>query len=512
MSSSFKDFVFNDKKNRTILLIALGCIVIQFSIFKYMYPFASYIYDSFSFIKAADKNLAINTHPIGYSKFLRLYSVFTHSDTALVAFQYLCIQASALFMLFSIFYFYNPGNVAKFVLLGFIVFNPLFWHLANLVSPDCLLASLSMVWFALLLWIIYRPGMKIIFWHAIVLFITFTFRSSALIYLFIAVIAFGLSKLPLRKKMIGIGWGIFFCGLFVCYTNYEHKKLTGYWQFSPFSGWLMANNAMYAYRYVDSADRKPVPTKLKALDNMIREYFDSTRNPQIYPAEAIIAGTHYMRSPYMTLPKYSKKLFVSGKDSAANEFKKWATIGPFYRNYGLRIIKQYPWYFARHFAWPNALNYYMPPVEALEHYNSNSSAVTPEVKAWFRYASVNVKTRVVHGKAWIIGFYPVFCGTINVVMFFALFYYVMLKGWRRTPFFNKIIVLGSTVWLLVALFTIVTSSAALRLQVFPVLVTTTFALLLIDWMVQLMKSMKQATKSTVHDALEMKEELPQAII
>ncbi|MBO9565799.1 MAG: hypothetical protein J7621_23685, partial [Niastella sp.] len=57
-------------------------LVIQFSIFKYLYPFASFIHgDSFSYLQAANENLSINTYMVGYSNFLRLFSVFTKSDT-----------------------------------------------------------------------------------------------------------------------------------------------------------------------------------------------------------------------------------------------------------------------------------------------------------------------------------------------------------------------------------------------------------------------------------------------
>src|SRR5687768_1460921 len=105
---SFKAFLFQYKRNKQILYLAAAAIVIQFAIFKYLYPFASYIHgDSFSYINAADNNLTINTYLIGYSKFLRLISIFAKPDIVLVSIQYLMIQCSALFLLFTIFYFYK---------------------------------------------------------------------------------------------------------------------------------------------------------------------------------------------------------------------------------------------------------------------------------------------------------------------------------------------------------------------------------------------------------------------
>jgi hypothetical protein len=455
-------------------------IVIQFSIFKYFYPYASYIHgDSFSYLNTAYYNLDINTYMVGYSRFIRLFSVFTNSDTALVSFQYLFIQSSAIFLLFTLFYFYRIRSVIQIVLLCFIVFNPLFWHLGNLISSDCFFASLSLVWFALLLWIINRPSVPTIIWHALVLFLAFTVRYNALIYPFISAGVFSLSKLSIRQKVMGIGTGSLLCLLFVFYTSYKYKQLTGYWQYSPFSGWQMANNAMYAYRYVDSVDRKPVPKKFQELDNMIREFFDSTRDTKKYPTETAMASTFYMWSPGMPLFKYRNKLFA--KDSTAKELKKWASMGPFYKEYGVLIIKKYPWHYLRYFTWPNANKYYAPPVEFMESFNSGKDWVPRVAKNWFGYKSTKLKTRTKNLEVHVLDFYPILSGIINVVMLLGLISFASLKGFADKNPLRYAIMLGGTIWLLNAGFTIVASSAALRFQSFPIILTTTFTVILIDW-------------------------------
>jgi hypothetical protein len=94
------------------------------------------------------------------------------------------------------------------------------------------------------------------------------------------------------------------------------------------------------------------------------------------------------------------------------------------------------------------------------------------------------------GKTWVLDFYPILSGIVNVIMLFGLVYYILLKGWRYNQYFNKIISIAGMVWVLNAAFTIFASAAALRFQSFPVLLSTMFALLLLDWMVQLMKTMK----------------------
>lgn len=493
---SFKDFLFRSRRNRIILCLSAAAIIIQFCMFKYFYPFASYIHgDSFSYINAADKNLTINTYMVGYSKFLRLFSVFAKPDIVLVAFQYLLIQCSALFLLFTIYYFHNVGKKIQTVLICFMVLNPLFLHLANLISSDGFFLALSLTWFALLLWIIYLPSNKVLFWHAVILFIAFTVRYNAMIYPFISALAFGLSRLPRNKKILAFSLSLVSIGWFMGMTMYQYKKLTGYWQYSPFAGWQMANNAMYAYRYVYDDERKPVPEKYKALNKMICDFYDRTRDLTMNPSEKAMASTFYMWSSGMPLMQYRDSLYKV-KDTSAKELKKWSSMGPLYKEYGLYIIRQYPLHYLAFYVWPNTRKYYAPPVEFLSNYNSGSDSVTSQTKRWFGYKSTSVYIRMESKITWILDFYPILTGVINLVMFFGLLYYILLKGWRQNLVFNKIIIMGATIWLLNAFFTIFASSAALRFQSFPIILTTTFAVLLIDWMAELMRAAKESENNS----------------
>jgi len=495
---TFKDFLLKDKRNRTILWIAAAAILIEFAVFKYFYPFASFIHgDSFSYINAADKNLTINTYLIGYSKFLRLFSVFAKPDYILVAFQYLFIQCSVLFLLFSLFYFYRPGRAMQIILLSFMVFNPLFLHLGNLVSSDGFFLALSCIWLALLQWIILLPSKKIIIWHAIVIVIAFTVRYNAMIYPFISGIAFWMSHLTIRKKIMLWGVSILLCGLFVSFTAYQYKNLTGYWQYSPFSGWQWANNALYAYRYVDIKDRKPVQTRFAVLDKMVRDYFDSTRDIKKFPAEAEMASTFYMWSSGMPLVDYKTRVFK--KDTITAELKKWATMGPLFKAYGINIICKYPRHFARYFMWPNMNKYYAPPVEFLENYNSGRSEVTDQAKNWFGYKSRKVRTRMKSNMVWILNFYPILSGIINMVMFCSLTCFILLRGWKHNRVFSKGIILGGAIWIINAAFTILASSAALRFQSFPVTMTIILVCFLLDWMIQLLTFSENSSRVKINN-------------
>jgi hypothetical protein len=503
---SFKDFLFKNRRNRFLLCMAAIGIIVQLAVFKYLYPYASFIHgDSFSYIRAANLNQNVNTYMIGYSKFLRLFSVFTTSDTILVIFQYIFIQVSSLFLLSTIFFFYKPNRITQYILVIFISSNPLFLHLANLISSDCLFAAFSFIWFALLLWVIYKPSIQIIACLLITLFLTFTFRYNALIYPFITGVAFWISNLILRNKIIGILSSILICGLFVWYTSYNYKEITGYWQYSPFSGWQIANNAMYAYRYVDSSDRKHVPQKFAALNKMITQYFDSTHDTKKYPVEGIQASTYYMWSPGLPLMQYKNRIYY--KDSTS-EFKKWASLGPFYKSYGLYVIEQYPWHYIRYFLWPNTLKYYAVPIEFLESYNSGFNEVTKNAKDWFGYKSLNIKTRMESNVVWVLDFYPILSGIINFLMLCILLFFITLKAWKYNSNLSKVMLIGSIVWILNACFSIGASSVALRFQSFPILLTFTLVVISIDWMLQLALKLKDEMANPNQELDERAEMVP----
>lgn len=480
----FRDFVFKYPDNRVILKLTCLSLIIQWIIFKYLYPFPNFIHDdSFYYIKTANENLDINTYMVGYSRFLRLFSVFNTSDTLLVTFQYLFIELSFLFLLFTIFYFINCRRSLKYILVSCIVFNPLFLHLGNLISSDGFFASLSSIWFALLIWLYFRPSRFIIVAQTIVLFISFTTRYNALIYPFIGLIAFYISPISFRWKITGVSLGLLLCGLFVLYTSYKYKELTGYWQYAPFSGWQLANNAMYAYRYVDSKEHEPVTKRFQSLDKNIRAYFDTTRDTNKYPIEKLQANTWYMWDKKLPLYQHLNSQFRG--DSNATAFKKWASMGPLYKEYGLYIIMKYPFHYLKYFIWPNANKYFAPPVEFLSVYNFGRPYVSNLAVKWFRYKNQTVFTRTKYININILDFFPILSGSLNIVLICCLVGFFILNGWKHNQSFGKVVLLGTSLWFFNALFTITASSAALRFQCFPVMFTIILTFLLIDWIANL---------------------------
>lgn len=482
-NASLAQYIFQNPANRWYVIAAILLMAVQFSVFKYLYPFAQFINgDSYAYLDSAYRNLDTSTYPIGYPRFLRLFSVFSKSDTLLVAFQYCCLEASLLALTFTLFYFLKPAKPTKIILFLFVLINPVLLYLSNYVSSDTMFLALSLTWFTLLFWIMYRPTPKLVFWHGVVLFIAFTMRYNALFYPLIAFFGFMLARRRIWLKMAGLAFAVLLIGLFVQFTSNKYKKLTGVKQFSPFTGWQMANNAMYAYRYVDSAHRKPVPKKLQPLDQRIREFYDSTRDTRRFPAEMVKASTVYMWTRTAPLQTYMRDQFKNTKDSA-NQHKMWASMGPLYNEYGREIIKMYPKEFAEYYLWPNFLKYYTPPVEFLEKYNMGIDSVQEVAKVWFNYSSRKVKTRLKSFKAPILDFYPIMVGVFSVLFLFGCISLVVL-GAHKKPIMLKAMLLAFSLWAVNMGFSVFASPIALRFQLFPILVSAAFTILVIGYIAE----------------------------
>jgi hypothetical protein len=275
-------------------------------------------------------------------------------------------------------------------------------------------------------------------------------------------------------------------GSFIMYNNQKYKEVSGKSIFTPFTGWQMANNAMYAYRYVPNNMVKPVPARFKELDKMIRDYYDSTRNNPMHPEEQLVASTIYMWTPSAPLRMYMKKLWK--KDSTASEIKYWAYVAPLYKDYGSYIIKTYPMAFAQYYLFPNAMKYYAPPVEFLENYSTGVDSVHPIAQNWFRYSSNKITTKFIDFKVDILNFYPILVGTMNVIFFLGLISFFILQGYKQYPQMGKGIFLVVCLWLVNFGFSVFASPIALRFQLFPILVMTSFAFLFMEYVI------KEATK------------------
>ncbi|MGF6928276.1 hypothetical protein QFZ48_003776 [Chitinophaga sp. W2I13] len=477
------NFIFKNQTHKWYVIIGIVSIILQLTIFKYFYPYAGFINgDSYAYIETAYHNLSINTYPIGYSMLLRILSVFTKSDTILVVIQYLLLQLSVLAFIFTLFYFYKPARLTKILLFSFMLFNPVFLYLANYISSDSFFISLSMIWFTQLFWIINQPNNKLILINSLVLFLAFTVRYNALFYPIIAVVSLFQGRLKTWHKLGGLALSTILIFSFITFTSSKYYNLTGHRQFTPFTGWQTANNALYAYRYADTNHIKKVPKRFQELDKMVRTYFDTTRDIRKYPKEGLVASTVYMWDPSSPLCIYTENQFK--KDSTATQLKKWATVAPLMGDYGSFLIKEYPREYVNYYLMPNIIKYYAPPIEFLEWYSTGVDSVSMVAQVWFNYKTTKLKSHFKDYKVRSLSFFPILTGTMNIVLLFSLISFIILQGYKKYPRLKNGMLLVITLWLVNFGFSVLASPIALRFQLFPILVSFSFTFFLVEYLIK----------------------------
>lgn len=484
----FKKWIWHGQGNKLLLISAGIATSIQFIVLSYFYPYPNFLPDSYSYLEAAFTNQSINTWPIGYSKILRLLSCFTGSHRGLILFQYIFLQGSILYFLFTIAYLLSPGKWVVRVLFCCNLLNPLWFHVSNFVSSDALFAALSLLWFIQLLWIIYRPTIGLLVLHAFILLLAFTVRYNALYYPFISMIIIALSTTYIRIKLAGIIAIIILISSFVVHTLYKYRTTTGSIQFSAFGGWQLASNAMFAYARVPLDRPETVPDKFRLLHTTVNLHMDSLQHLQKRPDSVL--GVYYLWDEMSPLKKYMNNIYR--KDSITPGFKRWASMGPLYAQYGAYLIQQHPGAFVSHYLWPNLVSYYTPPAEFLGIYNMGKDTIEQIAVGWFKLKSNEVHASVGNSKEITVAvFSPMVLAVINLVFILGFISFSFLEGFKKCSLrFKQALWLMLLVWLCNAVFSVLASPIVLRYQVFPMVVTFSFLLLLMAFIIGESRSVK----------------------
>ena len=472
----FIDFIWKEPGNRLFLLIALVGSLLEFILFKFLYPYPDFFSDSYSYIYVASAHLDIGIWPIGYSKFLALFHAITHSDTALVAFQYFFLEVAALYFFFTLLYFYRLSKATSIVLFVSLFFNPLFLYICNYVNSDPLFAALSLLWLTELLWIIQRPRPYQVFTQAVLLFLAFTVRYNALYYPIIGALAFVLSRHTFRIKIAGALLGILLIGAFIIHSRNEANKLTGTRQFSLFSGWQLANNALYIYDKI-SVDSAELPSAQSRELDRFSKHFYKHAIPGIYEALSSYTGNFFFRRPESPLIRYMYSHY-----RFSNEYGgiiAWGRSSAVFSEYGSYILKHHPVAFVRYFALMNAKNYFVPPLEKLEVYNLGEDKVWPVAQRWFDYKTpvVTCASKDVQGS--ILFLYPAIFLIVNLYLIGLVVWYVVSKKYKlATRKFNFTILLTVAFLVMNFLFCITATILVFRYEFFPMIICLSFSLLL----------------------------------
>ena len=459
-------------------MLILFLVIVQFIVFKLLYPFPDFFSDSYSYIEAAYRHRDVNIWPIGYSKLLLAFHWLTHSAIALNFFQYLFLEVSALYFYHTLIYFYPTGKNTRTILCLFLFFNPLNLYLANYVSSDAIFISLSLIWLTQILWIIHRPHFYQILIQAIVFFIAFTFRYNAMYYPLIAAVAFIISKKGIAFKLTGIISGPILIIPFIIFSSNAAKKMTGTAQFPPIlGGWQWGNNALYMRGFIEE-DSTQFPTPETAeLDGIARQYFRQVPPPQEQLASYV--ANFFIRQPEAPLKQYMERKFGNTRDFGSVE--QWGKVAPVFGQYGLFLVKRHPLAYARYYLLVNTKNYFLPPLEKLEVYNLGTDEIWPIGAYWFGYHSLKITAISKTFQGTLLFIYTVLFAILNLYYVVALFLFLRRGDWRRAPrVINYTAGLITGFLLLNFVFSVFANIIVIRYQVFPMILFLAFMMLLTD--------------------------------
>lgn len=463
-------FIWGKRINRLYLYGAIGASIALLVLFKLFYPYPNLVMDSYYYLRAASANADVNAWPIGYSRFLQLIGMFTHSHLVLVGVQYLFLELCLLLLFFTLRLFFPLGRLSSIFLFLFFFVNPMLLYTSNLVMADALFNGLSILWITQLLWIIFHPRPFMILTHALLLVLAFTVRYNALYYPFISILAFLLSRQSTRLKLIGIGLPLLMLGSFIVYTSNKMEAYCGVRQLSPFGGWKLANDALYMYAHVQTGNSDTVPARFQALDSAVRSFYATTQWPGDLAVIDDMHGSPFMFSKYYPLVQYMYNQYGWDTTIMFLNIQKWSRMGPLYADYGSYLIKKYPVSFARYFLWPNCTRYFLPPEEiymTITPFYLRGDDLGTEATRWFGITTLRVPPFYMFLRIHLLSVYPLLFCLLHLSFLLTLFGFSLNKGWKGiTPPLRNCLIVIIGLWLTDLLFSLTAAAIVLRYQLF----------------------------------------------
>jgi hypothetical protein len=265
---------------------------------------------------------------------------------------------------------------------------------------------------------------------------------------------------------------------FIYYTTGQTGKVMGTRQFSAFSGWQMASNAVYAYAHMPVRPVITVPEEFTAVHQRVTVYLDSLQKvPMAFrPDRPLMA--FYLWDPGSPLQP------VTGAEHIADNklhLERMAAVSPLYNKYGKYLINQYPLQYIRYYLWPNMLQYANPPAENMSVYNDGADSVWPIAQTWFRYKTDKVYTVSDRSEMELFDYYPAFMVFI-IILFTGVWIAYLLIGGRKftAPPFRHAFRITTFYWIVHFGFSVLASPVVLRYQLFNMILGVTFSVLLVD--------------------------------
>lgn len=343
---SFIQFLLSKDRLLEFVVFTSLAVGLMFLFFD-AYPYPIITGDSGNYVLRAREGSIGAYRPYGYSVFLaKLHSI--SADVRVIFFgQYILSFLSSMFFLFTVQFLFRLRK-PLFYLLGLaVVASPTVLYVSTLVMSDSLFYALSLLYLSSGLWFI-RLDNKwwIVLLHLLLLYVILYTRYVALIYPFVSIVALLWGSVSWKR----FAWAV--TPLLVTFMFYNGVKdrmeeVFGMEIFSGFGGWAMANNAVSIVPYIDLKLSDIKDPNVKYVHSFVIQQPDS-----IYADKEFINGTHFMwgkeMPPKRMLQDYKKK-------RPTTYAKLWLLSGQMLGEYGIYLIKHYPFQYFKHFVIPNTM-------------------------------------------------------------------------------------------------------------------------------------------------------------
>jgi hypothetical protein len=341
-----------------------------------------------------------------------------------------------------------------------------------------LFIAFSVLWFTELLWILQKPNISHIIIHGLLLFLCFAVRNNAYIYPFVSIAAFALVRLQLWVKLSGGLLGLLLIIPFIIHTRKEAYKVTGTNQFSLFTGWQLANNALYIYEFTDT--NRLQSARFRELEKLTLDFYGIL--PEGFRSYLFSnPGNYFIQRPQSPL-----KIYFSKNYSITNGYSNisaWGKSSAVFSEYGSYIIKHNPGAYFHEFMLPNTKNYFIPHLEKLEVYNLGMDKVDPIAQKWFNYKSNRINAISINGQGIILYIFPFLFLVANIHLLINLISFWIKDNYHSISFTEKNhFNLFGILLLLNFSFSVFATIIVMRYQIFPMIISLSFTLLLTEWL------------------------------
>ncbi|MBZ0099479.1 MAG: hypothetical protein K8F30_10360, partial [Taibaiella sp.] len=288
--------------------------------------------------------------PSGYPFFLRQLGNFAPSINAVANAQFIIHFCSCIMLLYCVNRIFRL-NIILYTALGLaMVLEPVALYHSNSILSDQLFSSLTMLAMATLLLYTNTRKYPWLLLHVCLVFTCIEVRHIALFYPFFS--CFILLLVSKQWKVTAINIVMILAVFFVLYKWHIKDNTRKYSSpvYSPFSGWTMANNALYC---LHKANVNPVDIKdqeMRSIYQYMRHSLDSTGlvNQTI--------GSEYLWNEKSPLNILRNKTIDSlypyfGYDTSWHV--SWYVLAPRFGQFGKHFQQHYPFAYLKGYVLPN---------------------------------------------------------------------------------------------------------------------------------------------------------------